>query len=62
MVFSPEAFSLEDAILSDNPVGFIDTFVEAVSLSTAGFRVQTIKSEGRPNFNINMFLTIYLYV
>ena len=41
MVFS----SLEDTILQDNPVRFIDAFVEALSLRAMGFTVQTIKTE-----------------
>ena len=35
MVFS----SLEDTILPENPVRFIDAFVEALSLETLGFSV-----------------------
>ena len=57
MVFS----SLEDTILPDNPVRFIDAFVEALSLRAMGFTVQTIKTEGRPSYNSNLFLKIYLY-
>jgi hypothetical protein len=40
--------SLEDTILPENPVRFIDAFVEALSLKTLGFSVQTIKTGGRP--------------
>jgi hypothetical protein len=47
MVFS----SLEDTILRENPVRFINAFVEALSLKTLGFSIQTIKTEGRPNFD-----------
>jgi transposase len=57
MVFS----SLEDTILPENPVRFIDAFVEALSLHTLGFSIQTIKTEGRPSFNTKLFLKIYLY-
>ena len=57
MVFS----SLEDTILPDNPVRFIDAFVEALSIRAMGFTVQTIKTEGRPSYNSNLFLKIYLY-
>jgi hypothetical protein len=39
--------SLEDTISLENPVRFIDAFVEALSLQTLGFSVQTIKREGR---------------
>jgi transposase len=53
--------SLEDTILPENPVRFIEAFVEALSLHTLGFSVQTIKTEGRPSFNTKLFLKIYLY-
>ena len=57
MVFS----SLEDTILPENPVRFIDAFVEALSLHTLGFSIQTLKAEGRPSFDTKVFLKIYLY-
>jgi transposase len=57
MVFS----SLEDTILPENPVRFVDAFVEALSLQSLGFSIQTIKSEGRPSFDTKVFLKIYLY-
>jgi HJR/Mrr/RecB family endonuclease len=41
--------SLEDKIASDNPIRFIEVFVEHISLEALGFTVQTIKSEGRPS-------------
>jgi transposase len=53
--------SLEDAIAPDNQVRFIDAFVTFVDLVKLGFTVQTIKSEGRPSYNTNVFLKIYLY-
>jgi len=53
--------SLEDAIAPDNQVRFIDAFVRFVDLSKLGFSVQTIKSEGRPSYNTQVFLKIYLY-
>lgn len=57
MVFS----SLEDTISHDNPVRFIDAFVENIDLVALGFFVQTLKSEGRPSFNTNIFLKLYFY-
>lgn len=57
MVFS----SLEDTILPENPVRFVDGFVEALSLQSLGFSMRTIKSEGRPSFDTKVFLKIYLY-
>jgi len=53
--------SLEDTISQDNPVRFIDAFVENISLKALGFTAQTIKSEGRPSFDTKVFLKIYLY-
>ncbi|SHN57555.1 Transposase domain [Flavobacterium fryxellicola] len=53
--------SLEDKIASDNPVRFIEAFVEHISLEALGFTVQTIKSEGHSSFDTKLFLKIYLY-
>lgn len=53
--------SLEDTISQDNPIRFIDAFVETISLKSLGFTVQTIKTEGRPSFDTKLFLKIYLY-
>ena len=53
--------SLEDKIALENPVRFVEAFVENISLESIGFRVQTIKSEGRPSFDTKVFLKIYLY-
>ena len=39
--------SLEDTISPDNPVRFIDAFVEAIALESLGFATQTIKIESR---------------
>jgi hypothetical protein len=41
--------SLEDKIGTENPIRFIDAFVEHISLGSIGFTTQTIKSEGRPS-------------
>ncbi|OOV19239.1 IS1182 family transposase [Flavobacterium sp. LM4] len=53
--------SLEDAISADNQVRFIDAFVTFLDLEKLGFTVTSIKSEGRPSYNIKVFLKIYLY-
>jgi len=37
--------SLEDKIISDNPIRFIEVFVENISIESVGFTIQTIKSE-----------------
>ena len=36
--------SLEDTISLDNPIRFIDAFVEHLELKALGFEVQTLKS------------------
>ena len=53
--------SLEDAISADNQVRFIDAFVGHIDLFKLGFAVQTLKKEGRPSYNSQVFLKIYLY-
>ena len=52
--------SLEHKIGTENPVRFIDAFVEHISLEAVGFTVQTL-SEGRPSLDTKIFLKIYLY-
>lgn len=56
-----QIISLEDRISNENPVRFIDVFVEQISLESLGFLSKTIKSEGRPSFDSKVFLKIYLY-
>ena len=57
MVFS----SLEDTISNDHPIRFIDAFVDTINLQGLGFRVKTLKTEGRPSFDTKIFLKLYLY-
>lgn len=53
--------SLESSISADNPIRFIDAFVEHIDLKALGFEVQTLKTEGRPSFDTKIFLKLYLY-
>ena len=53
--------SLEDKISVENPVRFVDAFVEHLDLTKLGFIINTLKSEGRPSFDSKHFLKIYLY-
>jgi radical SAM protein with 4Fe4S-binding SPASM domain len=53
--------SLEDSIDKENPVRFVDAFVEQLDLSKLGFEVKTLKKEGRPSFESSTLLKIYLY-
>ena len=43
--------SLESSISADNPIRFIDDFVGHIDLKALGFKVQTLKTEGRPSFD-----------
>lgn len=53
--------SLEDKITLDNPVRFIEAFVEHLSIEKLGFTTRILKSEGRPSFESKVFLKLYLY-
>jgi transposase len=53
--------SLEERVATDNPVRFIDAFVDTLDLSKLGFVCTTLKSEGRPPFHPKVFLKLYLY-
>ena len=53
--------SLEDTINQDNPVRFIDAFVNSIDLGKIGFTPRVLKTEGRPSFDTKVFLKIYLY-
>ena len=53
--------SLEDTISADNPVRFIDAFVNSIDLEKIGFTPRVVKTEGRPSFDTRLFLKIYLY-
>ena len=44
----PEA--VDDYVGSDNPVRFIDTFVEGLDLQAAGFLRAEAKATGRPGY------------
>jgi transposase len=46
---------------SKQSVRFVDAFVDALSLVALGFKIQTLKTEGRPSFDTKVFLKIYLY-
>jgi len=52
---------MDECIAKDNPVRFIDAFVEQLELPKLGFIVSEIKIEGRPAFNPKVFLKLYLY-
>ena len=57
LVFS----TLEMQIEQDNPVRFVDAFVDHIDLSQLGFVVSALKTEGRPAFESKLFLRFNLY-
>jgi len=55
--------SLAQDISSDNPVRFIEAFVEQIDLLRLGFQLQTIKTEGRPSFATKLFFkNIFVWI
>ncbi len=56
-----QMISLEDKITADNPIRFIDAFVNTIDLQKIGFISRVLKKEGRPSFDTKVFLKIYLY-
>lgn len=59
--FLPEC--IEDYVLADNPVRFIDAFVEELDLDKAGFAFpkQDGQQRGRPGYHPGLLLKLYLY-
>jgi transposase len=55
----PEA--LEDYVAQDNPVRFIDAFVEGLDLAEAGFADVEPKPTGRPGYAPGDLLKLYIY-
>ena len=49
--FQYEFSNLEDCIPQDDPVRFIDAFVEKVDLKKLGFKISQVNAEGRPFFD-----------
>ena len=46
--------SLEDKIAADNPVRFIEAFVDSIDLFKLGFTLRVLKTEGRPSFKTEL--------
>src|ERR1700709_604682 len=53
--------SLDDYVGSENPVRFIDAFVDGLDLATAGFIRVTPKLTGRPGYDPKDLLKLYIY-
>jgi transposase len=52
---------LEDTVSNENPVRVMDAFVDKLDLSKLGFVQREARAEGRPAFENETFLKIYLY-
>ena len=55
----PEA--VDDYVGADNPVRFIDAFVDELDLKKAGFARTTAKATGRPGYHPGDLLKLYIY-
>ncbi len=55
----PEA--VDDYVGADNPVRFIDAFVEGLDLTAAGFERVVPKAMGRPSYDPEDLLKLYIY-
>lgn len=53
--------TLEDFISADNPVRFVDSFVDHLDLLKLNFAISNPNKEGRRSFEPKLFLKIYLY-
>jgi transposase len=59
MLLLPER--MEDYVVADNPVRFIDAFVDGLDLQGAGFARVHTKATGRPPYNPADLLKLYIY-
>jgi transposase len=59
LLLLPEA--VDDYVGSDNPVRFIDAFVDGLDLAKAGFKRVEAKSTGRPGYAPGDLLKLYVY-
>ena len=53
--------SLDEYISEDNPVHFIDAFVESLDLKELGFRHSVLQETGRPPYHPSILLKLYVY-
>src|SRR5271156_4572616 len=59
LLLLPEA--VDDYVGSDNPVRFIDAFVDGLDLVKAGFERVQPKATGRPGYAPGYLLKLYIY-
>jgi transposase len=53
--------SLDEYVSEDNPVRFIDAFVESLDLQALGFKHAVLKETGRPPYHPSVLLKLYVY-
>jgi transposase len=53
--------SLDDYVGPENPVRFIEAFVDGLDMTAAGFARVTAKATGRPGFDPKDLLKLYIY-
>ena len=59
LLLLPEA--IDDYVAADNPVRFIDAFVDGLDLAAAGFSRVAAKATGRPGYAPSDLLKLYIY-
>src|SRR5664279_6339971 len=59
LLLLPEA--IDDYVAADNPVRFIDAFVDGLDLKVAGFGRVAPKATGRPGYAPGDMLKLYIY-
>lgn len=59
LLLLPEA--VDDYVDADNPVRFIDAFVEGLDLAAAGFARVVARATGRPGYAPGDLLKLYIY-
>jgi len=59
LLLLPDA--VDDCVGADNPVRFIDAFVDGLDLSAAGFACVEPKATGRPGYAPGDILKLYIY-
>src|ERR1700734_1873835 len=59
LLLLPEA--VDDYVEAENPVRFIDAFVDGLDLAAAGFKRVTPKGTGRPGYAPGDLLKLYIY-
>jgi len=52
---------LDDYLAQDNPVRFLDAFVDALDLAALAFTHAVLKDTGRPPYHVADLLKLYVY-